>query len=579
MKQKKHASTLTRLLKVIAKYRLWVVVSFLSAGISAILQLYIPILFGRAIDYIIGPKNVDFTAIGTILIRILILLLITAAITWIMNLVNNRLCYRTIQDIRAKAIRKIQHLPLSTLDAQSSGDLVQRIIADTDQMSDGLLLGFSQLFSGIVTIAVTLIFMFQTDVMISLLVVALTPLSFFVARFIASRSYTMFHKQTEVRGRQTALINEMISAEKTVQAFQYQERASQRFSSLNKELREDSIKAIFFSSLTNPSTRAVNNVIYAAVAWIGASHILKGTLTVGGLTVLLSYANQYMKPFNDISSVITELQNSLACADRIFTLLDEEDETPDSANALTVTQGAVDLSHVNFSYRPDVPLIQDFTVHAKPGTLTAIVGPTGCGKTTLINLLMRFYDVNGGTISIDGQDTKAASRASLRQNFGMVLQDTWLKEATVRENIAFGCPDATEEEIIAAAKESHSWEFIKKMSNGLDAPVRDDDLSQGQKQLLCISRVMLAKPRMLILDEATSSIDTRTELQVQEAFDRLMSGRTSFIVAHRLSTIQNADQIIVMNHGQIMEQGTHKELLARNGFYAQLYHAQFEQVH
>lgn len=579
MKQKKHASTLTRLLKVIAKYRLWVVVSFLSAGISAILQLYIPILFGRAIDYIIGPKNVDFTAIGTILIRILILLLITAAITWIMNLVNNRLCYRTIQDIRARAIRKIQHLPLSTLDAQSSGDLVQRIIADTDQMSDGLLLGFSQLFSGIVTIAVTLIFMFQTDVMISLLVVALTPLSFFVARFIASRSYTMFHKQTEVRGRQTALINEMISAQKTVQAFQYQERASQRFSSLNKELREDSIKAIFFSSLTNPSTRAVNNVIYAAVAWIGASHILKGTLTVGGLTVLLSYANQYMKPFNDISSVITELQNSLACADRIFTLLDEEDETPDSANALTVTQGAVDLSHVNFSYRPDVPLIQDFTVHAKPGTLTAIVGPTGCGKTTLINLLMRFYDVNGGTISIDGQDTKAASRASLRQNFGMVLQDTWLKEATVRENIAFGCPDATEEEIIAAAKESHSWEFIKKMPNGLDTPVRDDDLSQGQKQLLCISRVMLAKPRMLILDEATSSIDTRTELQVQEAFDRLMSGRTSFIVAHRLSTIQNADQIIVMNHGQIMEQGTHKELLAKNGFYAQLYHAQFEQVH
>lgn len=579
MKQKKHASTLTRLLKVIAKYRLWVGVSFLSAGISAILQLYIPILFGRAIDYIIGPKNVDFTAIGTILIRILILLLITAAITWIMNLVNNRLCYRTIQDIRARAIRKIQHLPLSTLDAQSSGDLVQRIIADTDQMSDGLLLGFSQLFSGIVTIAVTLIFMFQTDVMISLLVVALTPLSFFVARFIASRSYTMFHKQTEVRGRQTALINEMISAQKTVQAFQYQERASQRFSSLNKELREDSIKAIFFSSLTNPSTRAVNNVIYAAVAWIGASHILKGTLTVGGLTVLLSYANQYMKPFNDISSVITELQNSLACADRIFTLLDEEDETPDSANALTVTQGAVDLSHVNFSYRPDVPLIQDFTVHAKPGTLTAIVGPTGCGKTTLINLLMRFYDVNGGTISIDGQDTKAASRASLRQNFGMVLQDTWLKEATVRENIAFGCPDATEEEIIAAAKESHSWEFIKKMPNGLDTPVRDDDLSQGQKQLLCISRVMLAKPRMLILDEATSCIDTRTELQVQEAFDRLMSGRTSFIVAHRLSTIQNADQIIVMNHGQIMEQGTHKELLARNGFYAQLYHAQFEQVH
>ena len=579
MKQKKHASTLTRLLKVIAKYRLWVVVSFLSAGISAILQLYIPILFGRAIDYIIGPKNVDFTAIGTILIRILILLLITAAITWIMNLVNNRLCYRTIQDIRAKAIRKIQHLPLSTLDAQSSGDLVQRIIADTDQMSDGLLLGFSLLFSGIVTIAVTLIFMFQTDVMISLLVVALTPLSFFVARFIASRSYTMFHKQTEVRGRQTALINEMISAEKTVQAFQYQQRASQRFSSLNKELREDSIKAIFFSSLTNPSTRAVNNVIYAAVAWIGASHILKGTLTVGGLTVLLSYANQYMKPFNDISSVITELQNSLACADRIFTLLDEEDETPDSANALTVTQGAVDLSHVDFSYRPDVPLIQDFTVHAKPGTLTAIVGPTGCGKTTLINLLMRFYDVNGGTISIDGQDTKAASRASLRQNFGMVLQDTWLKEATVRENIAFGCPDATEEEIIAAAKESHSWEFIKKMPNGLDTPVRDDDLSQGQKQLMCISRVMLAKPRMLILDEATSSIDTRTELQVQEAFDRLMSGRTSFIVAHRLSTIQNADQIIVMNHGRIMERGTHKELLAKNGFYAQLYHAQFEQVH
>ena len=579
MKKKKNSSTLLRLLNVIARYRIWIVISFLSAGISAILQLYIPILFGRAIDLILGPGQVQFSAIAEILVQILILLLVTAAITWIMNLVNNRLCYRTIQDIRAKAIRKIQHLPLATLDTQSSGDLVQRIIADTDQMSDGLLLGFSQLFFGIVTIAVTLIFMFQTDVMISLLVIALTPLSFFVARFIASRSYTMFRKQTEVRGKQTALINEMISAEKTVQAFQYQGRALQRFSVLNKELKEDSIKAIFFSSLTNPSTRAVNNIIYAAVAWIGASHILKGTLTVGGLTVLLSYANQYMKPFNDISSVITELQNSLACADRIFTLLDEEDETPDSASALTVKQGAVDLSHVDFSYRPDVPLIQDFTVHAKPGTLTAIVGPTGCGKTTLINLLMRFYDVNGGTISIDGQDTKAASRASLRQNFGMVLQDTWLKEATVRENIAFGCPDATEEEIIAAAKESHSWEFIKKMPNGLDTPVRDDDLSQGQKQLLCISRVMLAKPRMLILDEATSSIDTRTELQVQEAFDRLMSGRTSFIVAHRLSTIQNADQIIVMNHGQIMEQGTHKELLARNGFYAQLYHAQFEQVH
>lgn len=579
MKKKKNSSTLLRLLNVIARYRIWIVISFLSAGISAILQLYIPILFGRAIDLILGPGQVQFSAIAEILVQILILLLVTAAITWIMNLVNNRLCYRTIQDIRAKAIRKIQHLPLATLDTQSSGDLVQRIIADTDQMSDGLLLGFSQLFCGIVTIAVTLIFMFQTDVMISLLVIALTPLSFFVAKLIASRSYTMFRKQTEVRGKQTALINEMISAEKTVQAFQYQGRASQRFSVLNKELKEDSIKAIFFSSLTNPSTRAVNNIIYAAVAWIGAAHILKGGLTVGGLTVLLAYANQYMKPFNDISSVITELQNSLACADRIFTLLDEKDETPDPANTLTVTQGAVDLSHVDFSYRPDVPLIQDFTVHAAPGTMTAIVGPTGCGKTTLINLLMRFYDVHSGTISIDDQDTLACSRASLRQNFGMVLQDTWLKEATVRENIAFGCPDATEDEIIAAAKESHSWEFIKKMPHGLDTLVRDDDLSQGQKQLLCISRVMLAKPRMLILDEATSSIDTRTELQVQEAFDRLMSGRTSFIVAHRLSTIQNADQIIVMNHGQIMEQGTHKELLARNGFYAQLYHAQFEQVH
>ena len=578
MKKKKNSSTLLRLLNVIARYRIWIVISFLSAGISAILQLYIPILFGRAIDLILGPGQVQFSKIAELLSRILILLLVTAAITWIMNLVNNRLCYRTIQDIRAKAIRKIQHLPLATLDTQSSGDLVQRIIADTDQMSDGLLLGFSQLFFGIVTIAVTLIFMFQTDVMISLLVIALTPLSFFVAKLIASRSYTMFRKQTEVRGKQTALINEMISAEKTVQAFQYQGRASQRFSVLNKELKEDSIKAIFFSSLTNPSTRAVNNIIYAAVAWIGAAHILKGGLTVGGLTVLLAYANQYMKPFNDISSVITELQNSLACADRIFTLLDEKDETPDPANTLTVTQGAVDLSHVDFSYRPDVPLIQDFTVHAAPGTMTAIVGPTGCGKTTLINLLMRFYDVHSGTISIDDQDTLACSRASLRQNFGMVLQDTWLKEATVRENIAFGCPDATEDEIIAAAKESHSWEFIKKMPHGLDTLVRDDDLSQGQKQLLCISRVMLAKPRMLILDEATSSIDTRTELQVQEAFDRLMSGRTSFIVAHRLSTIQNADQIIVMNHGQIMEKGTHEELLAKNGFYAQLYHAQFEQV-
>ncbi len=567
--------TLRKVLSVIRRYRLLLLISMLLAVGTVVLQLYVPILFGNAIDQIVEPGNVDFTGLEGILLRILIMILIVAAGTWVMNIINNRLAFRTVQDIRSRAIRRIQELPLSYLDSHASGDVVQRIIADTDQLSDGLLLGFAQLFSGLVTIGFTLGFMFSRDLFITLLVLLLTPVSFFVARFIASRSFRMFSKQTATRGEQTALINELIGNQKVVKAFGREEKASADFKKTNEELENYSRSAVFFSSLTNPSTRAVNNVIYAAVVLIGASRIFAGHLSVGGLTVMLAYANQYMKPFNDISSVITELQNALACAARVFELIEEEPETPEKSVELTGDKGQVDIQNVAFSYDKNKKLIEDFNFHARPGMKTAIVGPTGCGKTTFINLLMRFYDTDRGSIRIDGQDVRDVTRSSLRRHWGMVLQETWLKNGTVRENIAFGKPEATDEEIIRAAKEAHSWEFIRRMPQRLDTVITDDSLSQGQKQLLCITRVMLCLPPMLILDEATSSIDTRTEMQIQEAFDKLMKGRTSFIVAHRLSTIRSADQILVMKEGRIIEQGDHESLYRKNGFYAQLYNAQF----
>lgn len=569
------AETLRKVLAVIGTYRILLLMSIFLAAVSVILQLYIPILFGDAIDGILAEGYVDFQMVRSFLIRILFLVVAAAAATWVMNLINNRLAYRTVRDIRAKVIRQIQILPLSYLDGHSTGDIVQRVIADTDQLSDGLLLGFTQLFSGIVTIVVTLVFMFSKNIGITVLVILMTPVSFLVAKFIASRSYQMFRKQTETRGRQTALINEMVGSEKIVKAFGYEKRASERFQEINEELRRCSQSAVFFSSLTNPSTRAVNNVIYALVALVGACRILSGALTVGGLTVLLSYANQYMKPFNDISSVITELQNALACAARVFELIEAKPQSPDPEKELIPAEGSVDIQDVFFSYDKQKKMIEEFRFHADPGMTVAIVGPTGCGKTTLINLLMRFYDVDQGSICVDGQDIREVSRHSLRRTYGMVLQETWLKNGTVRENIAFGKPDASEEEIIQAAKEAHSWEFIRRMPKGLDTVIDDNSLSQGQKQLLCITRVMLCHPPMLILDEATSSIDTRTELQIQEAFEKLMKGRTSFIVAHRLSTIRNADQILVMKEGRIIEQGNHESLIAKNGFYAKLYQSQF----
>ena len=567
--------TLRKVLSVIGRYRLLLFLSILLAGATVALQLYVPMLFGDAIDHVLGPGQVAFESLSGILLRILVLILVSSLGVWVMNIINNRLAYNTVRDIRARAIRRIQRLPLSWLDSHSSGDLVQRVIADTDQLSDGLLLGFTQLFSGVVTIAVTLGFMLSRDVLITLLVLVMTPVSFLVARFIASRSFDLFSRQTKTRGRQTALINELLGSQKVVKAFGHERQASDQFREINEELREYSQRAVFFSSLTNPSTRAVNNVIYALVALAGAFRILAGHLTVGGLTVLLSYANQYMKPFNDISSVITELQNALACAARVFELIEAEPEPRDAETLLVPREGRVELRDVSFSYDPSRPLIQDFSFCAAPGTKTAIVGPTGCGKTTLINLLMRFYDVDRGAVLVDGQNITDVSRASLRRAWGMVLQETWLKNGTVRENIAFGKPDATDEELIQAAKEAHSWEFIRRMPQRLDTVITDDSLSQGQKQLLCITRVMLCLPPMLILDEATSSIDTRTEVLIQQAFDKLMQGRTSFIVAHRLSTIRGADRILVMKDGHVIEQGDHASLMAQNGFYASLYNAQF----
>ena len=575
MKKNTSFQTLGKVLKFIGKYKILLVLSIVLSTIAAILQLYVPILFGAAIDTVIKQGEVHYSQLLSVLINIGICIAVASISLWVMNLINNRLTYQTVKEIRAKAMRHIQHIPLSYLDVHSTGDIVQSVIADVDQLSDGLLLGFTQLFMGVVTIIATLVFMLSMNILITCCVIVLTPVSFFVARFISTRSYRLFQKQTSTRGKQTALINEMIGSEKVVKAFGYEKRASKRFEKMNKELQEYTQNALFISSLTNPSTRAVNNVIYAIVAVLGSYSIMKGNLTVGGLTVLLSYANQYMKPFNDISSVVTELQNAMACADRVFTLIEAPAESADPNRDLVEKDGEIDIQDVFFSYLPDQKLIENFNFSAKAGTTTAIVGPTGCGKTTFINLLMRFYDANQGAILIDGQNIYDVSRKSIRKNFGMVLQDTWLKNASIRDNIAFGVENASDEEIIEAAKEAHSWEFIRRMPEGLDTVVTDDSLSQGQKQLLCITRVLLSKPNMLILDEATSSIDTRTELEIQAAFNNLMKGRTSFVVAHRLSTIRNADQSIVMNAGRIIEQGNHDTLMAQNGFYSKLYNSQF----
>ncbi len=569
---------LRKLLKRIARYRFLLVLSVILAAATVILQLYVPILFGDAIDNIVAAHRVDFAAMWGYLRAIIICAAVSGVTGWVMSLLNNRMTYRVVQDIRSQSICHIQRLPLSYLDRHSTGDIVSRIIADADILSDGLLLGFTQLFSGVVTIVFTLIFMFSKNVWITLFVICLTPVSFLVAKFISTRSYSMFRKQSETRGRQTALIEEMIGSQKVVRAFGYEDKSSARFDAVNRELQQYSQQAVFYSSITNPSTRFVNNIIYAGVALIGALLIPGGALTVGGLSVLLSYANQYMKPFNDISSVVTEMQNALACAARLFALLEEDEESADAPGTLGEVEGRVDIDGVAFSYDKSRSLIEDFNLNVAPGMRIAVVGPTGCGKTTFINLLMRFYDTDAGSISVDGKEIKSLSRHALRSAYGMVLQDTWIKQGTVRENIAFGKPDATDEEIIAAAKEAHSWEFIERLPQGLDTVLHEDSISQGQKQLLCITRVMLTLPPMLILDEATSSIDTRTELLIQEAFDKLMQGRTSFVVAHRLSTIRSASLILVMRDGRIIEQGTHEELLSRGGFYAKLYNSQFQQV-
>ena len=575
-KQKNSMEVLIKILKLIGKYKIFLALSIILAGISVVLQLYVPILFGKAIDEIVAEHNVNFGRMVYYLEQIIVFAVVSALATWVMNLFNNRMTFRIVQDIRSKSIKHIQKLPLSYLDSHSTGDIVSRIIADTDILSDGLLLGFTQLFSGVITIIATLVFMFSKNFWITIMVIVLTPLSFFVAKFISSRSYTMFQKQSKTRGQQTAFIEEMIGNQKVVKAFGYEEKASSRFDIINNKLQKYSQQAVFYSSLTNPCTRFVNNIIYAGVALVGAFIIPKGLLTVGGLSVMLAYANQYMKPFNDISSVITEMQNALACASGIFEFLEQREESQDAEGTVDNVKGQVDIQNVSFSYDKSKKLIEDFNLQAKEGMRVAIVGPTGCGKTTFINLLMNFYNVDKGDILVDGHNIKDLSRHALRSCYGMVLQDTWIKQGTVRENIAFGKPNATDDEIIKAAKEAHSWEFIERLPKGLNTVLSEDSISQGQKQLLCITRVMLCRPPMLILDEATSSIDTRTEVQIQEAFDKLMEGRTSFVVAHRLSTIRNASLILVMNEGKIIEQGSHEELLAKGGFYSKFYNSQFQ---
>lgn len=572
-------STLKKVFKRIQKYWLLVLLSLLMAAATVLLTLYLPILTGEAVDGILAKGLVNFTGIFRILRTMIAVILGTAVFQWIMNLINNHITYHVVQDIRKEAFDKLESLPLRYIDSHSYGDIVSRMIADVDQFAEGLLMGFTQLFSGVLTIFGTLLFMFRINPTITLVVVVFTPLSLFVAAFIAKRTYSMFKKQSETRGEQTTLIEEMVGNLKVVKAFGQEDENQEKFDEINERLQKYSLNAIFFSSLVNPSTRFINSTIYAGICITGALSALHGGITVGQLTSFLSYVNQYTKPFNEISGVVTELQNALACAARVFELIEEEAEIPEREGAVKLSQaeGEVRLEHVSFSYSEDKKLIEDFNLSVKPGQRIAIVGPTGCGKTTLINLLMRFYDVDAGRIMVDGNEIRDLTRGSLRKNYGMVLQDTWIRYGTIRENIMIGKPKATEEEVIAAAKASHAHEFIKRLPNGYDTILGEDggNLSQGQKQLLCITRVMLCLPPMLILDEATSSIDTRTEIKIQQAFARMMEGRTSFIVAHRLSTIREADQILVMKDGNIIEQGDHEELMKKNGFYAQLYNSQF----
>ena len=574
-------ATLNRVLHKIRPYSAFVVCSLLVAAVSVAAQLYIPILCGEAIDKMLGKGNVDLAGVLRIAVSILVVAAVAALAQWLLSVCNNRITFSVSRDLRNEALRKIQTLPLSYLDSHPSGDIVSRMVADVDTFADGLLMGFTQLFSGILTIFGTLLFMLRENVPITLVVVCITPLSLVVAGFLAKRSYGYFQSQSTVRGKQTALVNEMIEGQKVVQAFGHEAESLAAFDEVNGQLQDVSLKAIFFSSLTNPATRFVNNIVYAGVGLVGALYAVRGGITIGQLSVFLSYANQYTKPFNEISGVVTELQNALACAARVFELLDAEDQVPEAENAAALQpDGHVQLQDVSFRYLPDRPLIEGLSLDVQPGQRIAIVGPTGCGKTTLINLLMRFYDVNSGNIKVSGTDIRDVTRASLRGSYGMVLQDTWLRAGTVRENIAYGKPDATMDEVITAAKAAHAHSFIRRLPDGYDTVIAEDggNISQGQKQLLCIARVMLCLPPMLILDEATSSIDTRTEVRIQKAFARMMQGRTSFIVAHRLSTIREADVILVMKDGHIVEQGSHDQLLAQGGFYAKLYNSQFEGV-
>lgn len=575
----KHKSTIKRILAYIGHYKWGVLASLVLAAITVASTLYLPVLIGYAVDCIVSAGHVDFTKLTGILGKMAVMIAITAISQWLMNHINNVITYRVVKDIRTKAFDHLEILPLKYIDSHPSGDVVSRIIADIDQFSEGLLMGFTQLFTGVITILGTLGFMFSINPLIAVVVVCVTPVSLVVASFIAKKTYVMFKAQSETRGELTSLVDEMLGNQKVVQAFGHEDEAQESFEEINERLRGYSLKAIFFSSITNPATRFVNSLVYASVGVAGAFAAVRGYLSVGQLSSFLSYANQYTKPFNEISGVVTELQNALASAARVFALIDEEPITPDDADAVDLKQaeGSVELDHVNFSYVPEKSLIEDFNLSVKPGQRIAIVGPTGCGKSTVINLLMRFYDVKSGAVRVDGNDVRHMTRRSLRANYGMVLQDTWLKSGTIRDNIAYGKPDATDEEIIRAAKEAHAHSFIKRMPEGYNTVITEDggNLSQGQKQLLCIARVMLCLPPMLILDEATSSIDTRTEIRIQKAFATMMKGRTSFIVAHRLSTIREADVILVMRDGHIIEQGNHESLLAKNGFYAQLYNSQF----
>lgn len=573
--------TLKKVMLRIKRYWVYLIISILMAVITVVSSLYAPILVGNAIDYIIGPGDVDFIGVKVVIMKFALVIVCTAVSQWIMNICNNKIIYHVTRNIRDEAIEKLEHLPLSYIDSHSYGEVVSRVIADVDQFADGLLMGFTQFFTGVTTIVGTLLFMIMINVRITLVVVLITPVSFLVAGFIAKKTYSMFKLQSETRGEQTALIDEMIGGQKVVKAYNHEQETMDKFDEINERLQKYSLKAIFFSSITNPATRFVNSLVYAGVAVTGAISAINGGISVGQLATFLSYANQYTKPFNEISGVITELQNALACAARVFELIEEQPEIADKPDAVVLdnADGSISLENVYFSYTKDKELITDFNLNVEPGQKIAIVGPTGCGKTTIINLLMRFYDVDSGSIKVSDVDIKDMTRHSLRAGFGMVLQDTWLRAGTIRDNIIMGKPDATEEEIIEAAKAAHAHSFIKRLPDGYDTVIGEDggSLSQGQKQLLCITRVMLCRPPMLILDEATSSIDTRTELKIQNAFNKLMEGRTSFIVAHRLSTIQSADLILVMKDGHIIEQGKHRELLAKGGFYKNLYESQFAQ--